>query len=47
MSEERVLTVFAERRTHPVDEEREEQVWLERRVFHVQDDDRELEVYLA
>lgn len=47
MSEERVLMVFAERRTYPVDEEREEQVWLERRVFHVQDDDRELEVYLA
>lgn len=46
MSEDRIYSIFAEKRTLPVDEEREQEVLLESRVFGVQDEERALEVLL-
>ena len=46
MSEDRQLVIFAEKRTLPVDEDREQEVLLDSRVFGIQDEDRALEVLL-
>lgn len=48
MSEDRVLMIFAEDRltTLPVEDPRDELIWLEDRVLPVYDDERVLEVLL-
>lgn len=46
MSEDRTLLIFAEVRVLPAFESREAEVFLESRVLHIQDDERNLEVYL-
>lgn len=44
MSEDRTLTIFAESRKLSMDEDREQEIFRERRVFDVRDEDRTLEV---
>jgi hypothetical protein len=46
MSDDRTFVVYAERRALDTFEGRDEQIWSETRVLRIQDDERELEVYL-
>lgn len=46
MSEDRILLIFAENRSLPMDEDRGLEIWPEPRVLEIQDDERALEVRL-
>lgn len=46
MNEQRTCVIYAEKRSFLPDEARDELIWVERRVFEVQEEDRALEVLL-